>query len=128
MEKVEACLLEAKFGSVRGTGWPCGTRPPHRQSCLQHPGMGDEAWERRGLGKISCLLLGNFCRVFGLLSLLKNLPRKIHVSLILSGVFEGEEGKKKTPAAISCLMADSALGRMCVSVGLSLTQPALNDE
>lgn len=33
--------------------------------------------------------LGNsFCRVFGLQCHLKNLPRKIHVSLILAGVFE----------------------------------------
>lgn len=57
MEKVEACLLEVKSGSARGTGWPGGTRPPHGQSCLQHPGMGDEeAQERQGLGKKTCLL------------------------------------------------------------------------
>lgn len=51
-----------------------------------------EGWEKNPV----CSLGNCFCKVFGLLCLLKNLPRKIHVSLILAAVFEGEGGKKKT--------------------------------
>lgn len=105
-KRLRLACLRLNLAVPGGQDGPTLPSHPTGRAACSTPGWG----MRRRKGKGS---LANFCRVFGLLCLLKNLPRKIHVSLILAGVFEGE-GEEKKLAAISCLMADSALGRMCV--------------
>lgn len=70
-------------------------------------------WEGRAVR----VLRNFFCMTLGFLRLLKNLPRKSMLAqFLLECLKEGKKkNKKKQPAAISCLMDYSVLGRMCLS-------------
>lgn len=88
MGRVEACLCEAKSVSARGQDSPA---TPWAELPVVPWDGGRGMGEARAGENTTVCFPGRFCcRALGLLCLLKNLPRKIHVSLILAGVFEGE--------------------------------------
>lgn len=96
-KRLRRACLRLNLAVSGGQDGPAAPGHPTDRAVCSTPGWGTRRGRGEGWEKYPVCSLGNFCRVFGVLSLLKNLPRKIHVSLILSGVFEGEEGKKKPP-------------------------------